>query len=823
MLAKRDRTMHSRITVGCLAAACAFFSVATSARAAVTLIKDGQALARIYTIGPLPDPEGVTPPPKRGRITIDDALEARKLAARELDYHLSKMGGAAMPIVVTDDPTSIKGPAIVLGDLAVKLGATPKTASPNKEGFRLLTKGDQVLIGGESDRAMLFGVYELLQKLGCEWVMPGEIGEIIPKSPTVTVPDLDESQAPDFEFRRLWYRGYPQPRLPAEASRMAQWLRRQKGASSDHPAAGTGGHVWGSFIERHQKEFDADPTMLALRRAPDGTMKRMGPQLESTHPRVIELFAQEIKDTFTKNNWPKDTVAGFGIGPADGLGYSQSAESIMAASGRHDPIMGDLDRTDLLILLGNEILKRVLPEYPNVHVGFYLYSLHADYPMRYKPHPNISIIFAPINFSRFNSILDENSKSQTYNREVVKLWGKLHAEQGNWLTYRGYNWNLAENMLPFSKLRIWGDELPFYKQIGVQGLNVEATKQWSVLGPSDFVFMKLAWNTNQDWKKLLHTYCEKAFGAGAAPLERYLLRQTATQHEKGQESGSYHAFQLLYDDAFVAAAERDFKEATELAKTDGDKTRIAYIASGVEALKLYLAYHKASLNFDFPETKRTYDAMVAHWQNTYDTNTDLVANEAPAYLKRFLLQFVDQGLKYSSGENKMIYRIPDELPTMLDPNVVGDRMNFQSPTLNDSSYFKTKTYSTTWDAQGMTGMRAGAVWYRVHFTLQPDVKDKPVSLFLGGMEDEARVWINGQLIGTSGNGFSRPAVFDLTDGVKYEGDNVLAIQVVRNSAANEIGVGGLLRPSFIFTGPRLPTKAPKPLVLKPVLPGGDGG
>ena len=41
--------------------------------------------------------------------------------------------------------------------------------------------------------------------------------------------------------------------------------------------------------------------------------------------------------------------------------------------------------------------------------------------------------------------------------------------------------------------------------------------------------------------------------------------------------------------------------------------------------------------------------------------------------------------------------------------------------------------------------------------------------------------------------------------------------------ANEIGLGGNLRPGFAFTTPRLEARAPKPLELRRVLPGGKLG
>jgi len=782
-------------------------------RADVPLVRDGKPVAKIYFA---PAPAGVPG-------SVDPSIAN---AVRELNYHLQKMSGTALETVETADAAAVKGPAIVLGDLAVKMGATPQKTVDSGEGFRIIAKGNTVLIGGQTERAALLGAYTLLGKLGCDWVMPGEIGEIIPQRVTVEVKNVDESQAPDFVMRRLWYRGYGNKDWPAQAGegeRFGQWLARQRAGSYSPPSNGVGGHMWDQFIGRHADEFTKDPTMYALRRGADGTVKRGGPQLESTHPRVIELMVQDIKDAFEKNKWPKDKAVGFPIGPADGLGYSISAETVAAGAGRIDPIVGELDRTDELVLLSNTVLEKLGPEYPNVSVGFYSYSTHADYPMRYKPHPHIAVIFAPINFSRFHSLTDTNSKSQAYYKDVVEQWGRLAKQQGNPLIYRGYNWNLAENMLPYSKIRIWGEELPFYKKMGFLGHNVEATKAWSVNGPSDYVFMKMAWDSTQNWKAVLHEYCVKSFGAGAPSMERYLLRLTQTQHGAGQEAGSYSAFPLIYDNAFVAAAEKDIAEAAALAQDPAQDIRIGHFEGNVAALKLYLAYFKATTDFDFPAAKAGYDAMLALWQKTHAANSDLVANETPQYLKRFIATFVDGSLKYTTGDYKMIGRIPDELPTLLDPNTVGHRMQFFSPTLQETNLIKTKTFSSTWDAQGLVGLRSGAVWYRHHFKLTPAEKGKPIGLFLGGFEDEARVWINGRLIGTSGQQFSAPAAFDLTEGVNYTGDNVLAIEVVRNSFANEIGLGGLLRPSFLFTGPRLEKAAPATLQLRRILPGGEMG
>ncbi len=788
----------------------------------ITLIEKGQPRAVIYVDGPLKQELEVVRKVEQAPSTPEGY---RGIAVAELNEHFKLMAGVELPVVLSADSAEIPQPAIVLGAPARRLGAEPTATNPSQEGFRLLVRDGRVLIAGESDAGMLHGVYELLRQLGCDWVMPGEIGRIVPQQPTVRVPGLDIASAPDFQARRLWYRGYPN-RQPEEFSRMNRWLLRQRGFGTLPARAETAGHFWGQLIKQNQAEFDAHPEMYALVRDRTGQLVRKGPQLETTNERVIELFVKTITDTYERNiaagKWTRETEAGFPVGPSDGLGYSLSSEAAAAGAGRIDPIVGELDRTDELILLCNRILARVLPQYPNAYVGYYSYSTHADFPLRYQPHPHITQIFAPINFSRFHSILDDHIKTQAYYRQVVELWGQQSQRHGNPLVYRGYNWNLADNMLPYTKVRIWGEELPYYHRMNVLGMNVEATKSWSILAPSDYIFMRLAWDSSLDWRELLQEFCAKAYGPAAQPMLDYHLLLAQRQYDAGMEAGSFRAFHLMYDAAWIAQARQLFAQAQQLAQTDDQRTRIGFVKHSVDALALFLDFQAACMRLDFAAAQAGYDAMLAHWQQAYDQNSDLVAGEVPAYLKRFLSAFVAQGLTYSSGEYRIVHPIPDELPTLFDPQVVGASMNYHLPQLVDAKVERTHTFTSTWDAQGLGGLRDGAVWYRHRFTLTGVGAAEPIGLFVGGVEDEARVWINGQLIG-AGRGFSKPMLFDLTEGIDRKGENLLAIQVVRNSKANEIGLGGIISPCFLFAGPRLPQAAPTQVDLRRVLPGGELG
>ena len=70
-----------------------------------------------------------------------------------------------------------------------------------------------------------------------------------------------------------------------------------------------------------------------------------------------------------------------------------------------------------------------------------------------------------------------------------------------------------------------------------------------------------------------------------------------------------------------------------------------------------------------------------------------------------------------------------------------------------------------------------------------------------------------------GQGFATPFAFDLT-GLMHRGKgNFLAIQVERRGVSEQ-GTGGLVYPSFLFTGPRLEKRMPNAGAVERLLPGG---
>ena len=711
-------------------------------------------------------------------------------AQKDFQYHWKKMTGHEAPLKVAKHPYTVSKKSFY------------------GEAFRLRSEKNKVFISGESPIGVSHGLYELLQQLGCDWVMPGSLGEIIPANPDPKLPDQDIEQAPSFDYRNPWTPPGNRLMKTQYAPDYALWKVRHKlsHAGMVPPQRNCGGHKWKDFIRLYQKQFDANPEMYALVRQPDGTFRRQGPQIETTNPKLLDLYEKHIRNMFRKNKWPHDKLVGIGVGPADGGGSSESKETMDAASGKRDPLSGNPEKTDVMILFCNQLLERLEKDFPNLYLGFYLYSWHADYPVRYQIHPKIVLVIADISYSRMHSTLEE-VPTRHYYRNILKKW----EHTPNMKFFRGYNWNLAENILPYSKLKMWADDLPLYHKLGIRGVDNESNCAWATLAPSNYFEAKMLWNVNSDPAEVLHRFCRSAYGKAAPPLEQYYRMLTKRQSEAKQEAGSFHSFGLIYDNDFLDRADQLFDRARKLAETPEQKQRVEMAYIPVRQLRLFLTMRAKMHAFEFAEAEKLFRQIQQERQAEIKKNPYAVSAAAVSYFNRFFQDCITAAAKYSSAPYKIVYRLPEQMPVAFDPTSRGEELGFAAPETNDRDWLRMKTYSSTWAAQGLIGI-SGSVWFRARVPkLTGDL-----GLLIGGADRIVKVYCNGKFIGTD-RGFSKPMLFDLTGHLNRK-SNLLAIQVERRGNA-EVGTGGLLYPSYIFTGPRLPKPADKEEQYR-LLPGG---
>lgn len=635
---------------------------------------------------------------------------------------------------------------------------------------------------------------------------------------------VDVEEHPDFAMTSLSFsqsRHFPKE----QKDELETWKRRMRldddenvARKRDSALSLHGAHAWPIIMRRYSEEFDKNPELQALIQNPDGSFARRKKQFETSNPKLVDVLVRYVRDTFKQKGWPKDKKVALSVGPGDGGGFSLSPETVAINEGRIDAMSGVLDRTNEPVYLANEMFRQLGDEFPNLYLGQLLYSYHSGPPSKnYPPHPRFAIGVADIAFSRFHSTVDERSPSRSLYRDIMEQWAEVSKKQGNPMYFGGYSWNLADAILPYTKVRIWGEDMPFYHKHGFLLPTMKGSPSWAVLGPSDYVYARMAWDTDRSWKEELHQYALAAFGDKAAPImEDIYLKQIARQHDARQEAGSFFAYTLIYSPEFTKGILASLDKAEKAAETDPQKALIRQQRHPWEQLQRYLAMREAVQKYDYATASRLHREMLSEHDRMSAESVFNVSASGRGFLETRFQDELSQGLKYSTGDYRIIEEVPDKLPVRFDPNNAGEQMRLFAADYNLDQLVKIATSSSTWDAQGLPWAMGGTVWYYFDFDGSKIPKGAGVGLFLGKLETESKVWVNEKPVGSKLS-FREPHVYDITDAVVRDGKNRVAVAVCKKQR-NEIGVAGLMAPSFVFAGPRInPTPDVKEQEL---LPGG---
>jgi hypothetical protein len=139
----------------------------------------------------------------RGQAEAEIVVEADQpelpiaFAAQELQRYIKEMSGAELPVVRAPS----KKPAIVLVSRALQRDKQALEDPREEDHYRLKVDARKLQIEGASARAVLFGVYDLLERLGCGWCVPGD--DSVPKHDTLSIGPLQVDTRPAFRYRMM--------------------------------------------------------------------------------------------------------------------------------------------------------------------------------------------------------------------------------------------------------------------------------------------------------------------------------------------------------------------------------------------------------------------------------------------------------------------------------------------------------------------------------------------------------------------------------------------------------------------------------------------
>lgn len=725
------------------------------------IVRDGRAGAVIVVDKTAEDPKPSQPKRRRG-FECNDLAAANVLA----DW-VEKISGVKLAIVSQAPPS---GSAIYVGTAAVNAGLNlGDIDSPTREGLRIIGDGQaKMLIAGQNETSTMKAVCRFLEELGCRYFMDNELGEVYPKRKTITVGRLNITEKPGLMLRKIWG---------------SQWTGQSlwkiwNGAGGLPMATG---HAWGRYVD--EGLFETHSEYFALR---DG-QRRKGGWYCTSNPELRKIFARGVISKGESNP---------SVSPPDGTGYCQCE----GCRGQDDPdniepSSGRTSMTNRYVDFLDTVARDVAKVHPDWLLSFYCYADYTQAPtLGRKLSPNLVAWIAPIRYSRYHRIGSPNSASRRQLAQVIDGW----AAAVEHIAYRTYNYNLAECLVPFSKLSVWKHDIPYLAKKGCIGINLESLANWEIYGPYLYQSIRLAYDPDTDSDALMDDYFMKFYGSKPAPYMReYWLSIDQAFADMKCESGSFYALHLVYTPQFLRKLTGLVRSASDAAR-DNERhlARVAMTAQGLENAVQYIQVRDAMNRGDFTTAKRIYDELYA--RNEIEQEKGYGNHYTLNYLNRFLGGHVTAGASATAAPKRVLQVLPDRMKLNYDPEDNGLAKGYHKPDLDDSRWRQVATYSNTLNAQGLPDIKS-IMWYRTSIDIPPP--HGRLSLFFTEVDgQEVTVYVNGSQVASLGKQARRkPFEMDITEAAK-PGKNMVAIRIDHRQIT-ELFLGGIIRPVLLIAKP----------------------
>ena len=708
----------------------AFALIATAHPApALDLVRDGKPVAVIVIsaegAGGAENAENGVPEPGKARgrrprkaqgvdgLPGSDRPGPDGFAAGLLVDWVRRMTGAELP-VVTEAPAD--GPAVLVGRAAVRAGLdVADPASPSREGIRIRTDGNRLLVAGGRPAATAKAVCRLLEEFGCRVFMDGPIGEIAPRRTDLVIDKLDIAGRPGFLMRN--------PKGPSWAG-FSLW-KLWNGAGGEEMGHA---HSWGRYVQ--ESLFTEHPDWFALRadgkRAPSGWLCTSNPELrEYFAGRVIEAIRAGAKHP--------------SLSPTDGTGYCKCpACAAQDDPASLEPSSGRVSMTNRYVDFFSAVARKVGAVFPDSILSFYVYADYTQPPTRKeKLPPNLCAFVAPIRYCRLHAIGSPRCPSRLQQKEMMDAWSAVASRLG----YYQYSYDLAEATVPVPRLSAIRTEIPYLKAKGCAGLTMEMLTNWHIYGPSMHLALRLAYDPAADADAVLEDYYAKFYGSKAAPfMKKYWTEIDEAFAALDCHAGGFASTPLVYTSDFLARLKKHLDAAAEAAKDDpACADRVALHTEGWRSAEEYRSLLDAVNAGDFARANgilaafRTRMAEVVRkgWANReYGT----------AYLDRFVAKIVEAGARTAAPPNRVVAVLPDAWRMAYDDDGTGAAKGFGGEAFDDSGWASVSTYEKPLSAQGYPD-RLAVMWYRTSFEVPETAKGK-LSLFFAQVDGLCEVTVN---------------------------------------------------------------------------------
>jgi hypothetical protein len=382
---------------------------------------------------------------------------------------------------------------------------------------------------------------------------------------------------------------------------------------------------------------------------------------------------------------------------------------------------------------------------------------------------------------------------KSYEQWIIREWGKRVPE----VYYRGYWFNLADPGLPFFMIERIKREVPLGKELGIAGWRVEAPYEWAASTPSRYIACKLMWDHTADVAALMRDFYEKFFGPAARPMQRYIALMSEALYRADYHTGSSWDMPHIYNQEIRGKAREALQEAAELVSDSPYQKRVWMYARSLDYLDAFVMMLESRAKHDFVTSKQALDRINTIRKQLLSNDPPLIGRKAESYMNRFFSRTTQEGYERISGGNQFIVGLDDTWMFQIDPEHVGEAIGWWRPENIGGNWKQIKTSTSSWSNQGLRYYK-GLAWYRQTVKIPMKYAGKRIFLWVGGIDELAKVWVNGKVLGISPKGSFTPFELDATEAIGPGKLNTVVI-CVSNMTLNEVGTGGITGPVMFYS------------------------
>ena len=516
-------------------------------------------------------------------------LNAFKLAAEELQYYLMELTDTPVEVVASEDAKAAGGLRFRLVTPPAEQVPSPDPDPVNLEDVSVKKEGDEIVISGPTQRAVLFGAYEFLGSQGVRWLYPDPNGDFVPAGKKLDLSVLPISYRPPFSGRGGGFHEMSTG-IPAEAGftysirhcvTVGYWPTYPFGTIPRFNCGFGWAHTMGGLFEGQEKahpDWWPGPYRSGWSKVPC-----------LSNPEVLEFILQKIENTVKERIEKKlPPLQGFSVHPNDSPCFCEcpNCEKMFGKPPKADPdgaedSTGTYNYSDRHFYLINALAERLKKSHPELFLKTLAYANHEMTPAKIDKMPdNVAVDICP-----WWAPLPVDSPANTRYRDIIKAWGPKCKSLGIWsyvMIYSDTTFGMpsGEKNLVVANLRAVVDQNKFYRDMGIrlvtsQIMGPQIHSPWGL-----YAFHRTMWRPDEPAETILKDFFRGYYGEAWEPMLNWYETLEKTAIEKNINTAGMDP--RLFEGGNIEKARKYLAEARKLARKWYAKERITVAANDME-------------------------------------------------------------------------------------------------------------------------------------------------------------------------------------------------------------------------------------------------